>query len=288
MFEKSYSYYVARLFGWGIIAAILMPAMVHGAFEWANISPANRAECGIILNKINTPLAECANPSLLNESTPLSLEVSRSVPYQLKILSASQFGIQGHFRHLGLVGSASRFGRKGYQEQVFRLAAGRRMTDTFTLGLASEIYHLDLGDYGRKSILAWTVALRQELQPGLVWGALLRNIFGVRFTKRTPIPQIVTTGFSFKSKDLRLALEWSQDLDYPGSLRYGMDYQLFSLLNLEFGVNQRPAKISGGFSINYRGLKIEYAIDYNANMLRYTTDLGLVFTFDRPHLRANR
>jgi len=270
----------------GLILFLKGPGFVYGAFEWAQVSPRCRARGSIILTGNPSPLMSAPDPASLAQAF-LSAEASFTHPYQLSSLSASQFALQGYAHGWGWAGSWHQFGRRDYTEQKFDLSAGRSINAALSVGVTVTRYYLRIQKYGASSAWGWTLALRDELQPGLLWGVILRNVTNAQFHDPEAIPMIITTGFHLKVDDVSLGMEWEQDLDYPGGLRFGVEYQPVSSLRISFGASQRPARLAGGFSLIYRGIEIEYAADYCPALARFTTDLGLVVPLHWSRTGAN-
>lgn len=260
--------------------------LICGAFEWSQISPQSRARGSLNFSMNPSPLMVVREPSALPLAFP-ALEAAVAHPYQLTSLSASQVAVQGRFQQWGWSGSWQQFGRRDYTERKFNLAAGRSMNSTLNAGFTATLYSLRIRNYGQTSVLGWTLALRDELQPGLLWGVILENATHARFPGTEALPTIITTGFHMETKDLSLGVEWEQDLDYPGGLRFGVEYHPRPSIGLSAGVCQRPARIAGGFSLIYRGIEIEYAADYCPDLARFTADLGLVVRLRRGRTGTN-
>ncbi|NOZ74516.1 MAG: hypothetical protein GXO90_03955 [FCB group bacterium] len=270
----------------GLILFLKGIDFVYGAFEWAQVSPHNRARGSLILTVTPSPLMSTLDPSALVRARPAA-EAAIAHPYQLASLRASQFALQGYCNGWGWAGSWHQFGRRDYREQKFNLAVGRSINSYLSVGITANVYHLRIQNYGASSVLGWTLAIRDELQPGLLWGVILQNITNAQFHDTEGLPVIITTGFQMETKDLVLGMEWEQDLDYPGGLRFGVEYQPVSSIRISLGADQRPPRLAGGFSLIYRGVEIEYAVDYCPVLARFTTDLGLVVPLHRNRTGTN-
>ncbi len=270
-----------------IIISLLILSPAFGAFEWEFLSPGSRAQGCLMLQSAPTPLSITHDPAALGLAFPPQVEMAWARPYQIKLLKATQFGIQSRMAGWGLAGSVHQFGRRDYQERKVNLAVGRRLSATVAGGLTATLYSLRIQNYGHSTALGWTAALHGELQPGLLWGVIIQNMTGARLNVHPSIPEVVTTGFRLQLLKLDLGLEWEQDLDYPGSLKFGVEYRPTSFLKIRIGANQRPTRIAGGFALLYRGLHIDYAVDYCTDLARITTDIGLVLPLGWDRFRAN-
>ncbi len=87
-------------------------------------------------------------------------------------------------------------------------------------------------------------------------------------------PLIYNLGVSYFPIDLTtLNFSISKEIDFPISLRFGVEYSIFENIFIRIGTHNEPNIYSGGFGINYSLFTINYAITSHQ-------ELGLTHQFD--------
>ena len=116
------------------------------------------------------------------------------------------------------------------------------------------------------------------LNKNLIVGFSLHN--PLRFNKSNiELPLIYNVGFSYIPViNSSLNFTVSKEIDFPVSLRFGIEYEIIEYLHLRVGAQNEPDLYSGGFGIFYTFMNLNYAITTHPELdLSHQVDLIIRF-----------
>ncbi|HMT12590.1 MAG TPA: hypothetical protein PKA39_13315, partial [Ignavibacteria bacterium] len=88
-------------------------------------------------------------------------------------------------------------------------------------------------------------------------------------TQKDKLPQVYRTGLSIQPRtDLNFVLDVEKDTRYTASVKAGIEYTLYDMINLRAGIGTEPTKFSGGVGFCNSLFEVDYGF-YNHQ------DLGL-------------
>jgi hypothetical protein len=164
-----------------------------------------------------------------------------------------------------VAGSARTFGFDAFRETAFALSYARG----FSLGTARRVhagvraryYRLSLGDasdgasYGSAGTLGLSAGGVVQLVERLTLGATAVNLNAPAYTDSGPgLAQTLAVGLAYRPADrLLVTAAAHKDLDFPLSVRAGLEATPVEALAVRVGVSTRPARLTAGV-----GLRVEW------------------------------
>lgn len=119
-----------------------------------------------------------------------------------------------------------------------------------------------------------------EITPFLSIAASIKNITQTRFSRYTGeyFPTLMTTCLSYKPSNLIvLNCQYDKDLENPGMLKMGLEYNYSSLV-LRAGFITNPALLSFGLGFHHKKLRIDYGI-VNHHTLNSSHTISISYYF---------
>jgi hypothetical protein len=160
-----------------------------------------------------------------------------------------------------------RFGDDLYSEQVITSGYSNQ------LGLASLGLKVNYIQYKNGFGIHHAVSLNfgglAQLTPQIAVGAYIINLNQPKLSSSdNRLPTRLAAGLAFQPKGMVLLLvEVEKDLDYPMTIKGGLEYTLYKRIDFRTGFNLNPNSIFFGLGFLIRKIKIDYAF-------QYTTSLG--------------
>ncbi len=157
--------------------------------------------------------------------------------------------------------TASYFGYSAYNEQQMRLGYGRRLAETFSVGVAFTYLGTGLQEYGSASGVTMEAGLLYKVSDKVLLAAHVFNPLSVRMGDlEEPVPALLQTGIRYASSDsVRLYAEVCQQLGQPLQLRGGIEYEPDSWLLLQAGTTTQPVQFTAGMGIRRSPWQIHIA-----------------------------
>jgi hypothetical protein len=170
-----------------------------------------------------------------------------------------------------------RFGVPDYREQEVLLARSILFSESVSFGAALKGLHLRIADFG--SALAWAADAGFELRLKERWTASLsaRNLNRPRLGPVSP-PSGFLAGLSYRLAEfLRIEARLDQSSGGPLSFRSGLEGDA-GRIRLRGGWNSQTASFSGGFGLEVRSVRVDYAyVQTSALAPSHVLSVGLRF-----------
>lgn len=194
-------------------------------------------------------------------------------PYGIKELASGNFALTqptalGNF-NVGF----STYGFELYKENKFVLGYSNKILENFLFGFSTYYQTTSIKRYGSSGQFNISLGGLFLLSPNINLGFSLQN--PLRYSgSNINQPLIYNLGVSYFPIDLTtLNFSISKEIDFPISLRFGVEYSIFENIFIRIGTHNEPNIYSGGFGINYSLFTINYAITSHQ-------ELGLTHQFD--------
>lgn len=170
------------------------------------------------------------------------------------------------------------YGFELYRENQLNIAYATKFSDNIYLGLTSLYHSVSIDRYGNSGIFNIKIGGIFILDKIISIGFSLHN--PLRFSKsKIVLPLIYVAGFSYmpiKNSSLNFAVV--KEIDFPVSVKFGVDYKIIEYLNLRFGVQNEPNIYSAGFGIFYSFINLNYAVTSHPELgLSHQADLIINF-----------
>jgi len=255
-----------------IIVLLLVSFRTNFAqFELLDVGAKPIALGGAFTSLANNSNAVYYNPAGLSQM--LSREVSifySPAPYGLKELAngSVNFVEPTKFGAFGL--SAKTYGFELYKEITVTASYSNNYKKKIFYGANVNFYNLKIQNYGSASTFGIDIGGLAYLTDFLRWGFAAFNLNRPKIgTQEDKLPQVYRTGISVQPRnDINFMLDIEKDTRYTASVKAGIEYSLYDMIDLRAGIGTEPTKFSGGVGLYYSIFGIDYGF-YNHQ------DLGL-------------
>lgn len=265
------------------VIVIFPVKILLAAFESYPISTFNTGFGKMTLSTKGNILDIFNEPSSLIQFKKEGGEVIWNRPFQINELQQTAFAAGLIYKGWGIGIGASNFGNKIYSESIFTITAANSFKGKLNYGVNILVYQLKIDNYGTDHTIGITGSIRYNINKSWDWVSTVRNINLPKIgSTKEALPRIVTTGFvgSIYEK-ITIAAEWEQDIDFEGSLKFGVMLKPIDQLYISVGGLSNPGQFTAGISLNINKLYFEYGtIAYNDIGL-FTHQLGIGVNINR-------
>ena len=166
--------------------------------------------------------------------------------------------------------SAKTYGFELYKEITVTATYSNNYKKKIFYGANINYYNLKIQNYGSASTFGVDIGGLAYLTEFLRWGFAAFNLNRPKIgTQDDKLPQVYRTGISIQPrKELNFVLDVEKDTRYTASVKAGIEYSLYDMIDLRAGIGTEPTKFSGGVGLYYSIFEIDYGF-YNHQ------DLGL-------------
>lgn len=181
-------------------------------------------------------------------------------------------------KHLGL--ELRSFGNQIYQEKTAGFSYGLLYREILSLGLSVHFYNIAILGYQNSTAIGLTVGSVCDLSERLQVAVLFQNVNSPSIYKYSdPLPECFSMGIRYQPRTkIELCGEIFKDTEFPFSLRMGTILKPFDFVDLKFGAQFNPDRYSGGFSIYWKKLSLDFAFQHH-QVLPYTLYCGIGYGF---------
>lgn len=227
----------------------------------------------------NNAFSIFSNPAGLAQLTEREFGVYYSPsPFGIKELSNGyiSYAEPASFGNLSI--GAYTYGFELYRENQLNLAYSSKISDNIYFGLTTFYHSVKIERYGNSGVFNIKLGGIFILNEDVLLGFSLHN--PLRFNKsKIDLPLIYNVGFSYvpiKNSSLNFAI--SKEMNFPISIKFGIEYNLIEYMHLRVGVQNEPDIYSGGFGIFYSFMNLNYAITAHPELdLSHQVDLIIRF-----------
>ena len=171
-----------------------------------------------------------------------------------------------------------------YRESKVGLAYSTNITDEFYLGAVVNYQSVSIKNYGSSGTLTFDCGGLLWLQSNLRLGFAIQNITrGTYGDEKNQIPVVFSSGISYDyNNQLSLNAAFIKELDFPASLRFGIEYNVIEYIDLRLGLCDNPNSFSSGIGINYSFVQLDYAL-FTHQDLGLTHQVGIIIQFAKDN-----
>lgn len=160
------------------------------------------------------------------------------------------------------------FGFSLYREIRVGLAYSMNFSPQLSLGIKLNYHQLIVGEnLGTSGSFYPDIGSNYRFNDKIELGVLFKNITLSKkhneWEQFWPITSIVGIKINV-NKRVQMYLENAIELEQALSFRYGVEYQIHSLLILRTGINSHPASFTFGFGLLLKKFKIDFATSYQS------------------------
>ncbi len=157
-----------------------------------------------------------------------------------------------------------------YREIQIGIAYSIKFSPQFSLGLKLNYQNLTLAEnLGSSGSFYPDIGSNYRFNDKIELGVLFKNITLTKIheTGRQTWPVVSIVGIKYSINTLvQMHLESAIELDHSISIRYGLEYQVHSILLLRAGINSQPASFTFGFGLILKNFKIDLASSYQSTL----------------------
>lgn len=254
-----------------IILFLVSFRITYSQFELIDIGAKPISMGGAFTSLANNSNAVYYNPAGISQLPFREVSIFYSpAPFGLKELAngSVNFVQPTKFGAFGL--SAKTYGFELYKEITATLTYANNYNRKIYYGANINYYNLKIQNYGSASTFGIDIGAMAYLTDFLRWGFSAFNLNRPSIgTQKDKLPQVYRTGLSIQPRtDLNFVLDVEKDTRYTASVKAGIEYTMYDMINLRAGIGTEPTKFSGGVGFCYSLFEIDYGF-YNHQ------DLGL-------------
>lgn len=177
-------------------------------------------------------------------------------------------------------GGAGTFGFEDYRESFLHLgwAQGFSLGTARLLraGLDLRYHHTSIATYGQAGALGLNAGVQARPLPTLTFGAHATNLNAPQLIDGEDLPRSLAVGLSYAAAPpLTVLIDAVKDIDFPLSVRGGMEAYPVAVLALRAGFTTRPTRFTAGAGIRLGPLAADLAAEQHQD-LGWSPAVGLV------------
>lgn len=163
---------------------------------------------------------------------------------------------------------ARSYGFEDFRETVLGVGFGRGIpispTRELQAGIALRYTGVSIPDFGSSGAIGLSAGLIVELLPGMSFGAHALNLNRPQLSDFDPLESRLDAGLLYEAHPAaRVLLAVSKDLDFPLSLRGGLEVQPVDILFARAGFTTEPTRFSAGAGFNLAMLRADVAFEHH-------------------------
>jgi len=220
---------------------------------------------GINFSDINSLFTNQAGLATLENTSFLVSAERRFALADLNNLSAG-FALPTNSGTFGI--SVNYFGFEQYNETKVGLAYGRKLMDKLSIGVQFDVLNTRIPEYGSQNLFTFEVGLQSELSKQLTLGFHLFNPVKLEIAEEEYLPTIIQAGVTYTpSKKVLVNLELEKDIDFPFTVKLGIEYEMVESFYLRIGASTDPTLLSFGLGYQLKDqLRLDFASSYHQEL----------------------
>lgn len=176
------------------------------------------------------------------------------------------------------LGGAGTFGFDAYRESYFSLGAAYGFdlgtSRVVHLGFRTRYYHTSIASYGHAGTIGFTVGSQVQILPTLTFGVLATNLNAPRLASDVELPQSLALGVAYEAAPaFMVVVDAMKDIDFPLSLRGGVEVEPLSPLMLRAGFTTAPTRFTTGAGVHLGAVTADVAAE-NHQALGWSPAVG--------------
>lgn len=187
-------------------------------------------------------------------------------------------GFHGSIGPIHLGAGLFRFGEEIFNEQMLIVGAGHKIRHT-SLGISLQYHQFHMEQYGNIGTVSISFGGITKINDNLLLGAFIFNASQASLSENTgeKIPTVMNLGLSYTMKTgFRFCIESEKEIDYPVSIRSGLEYNYRKKFFIRSGIKIQPFASCYGIGFHSRRFIIDYGLQNN-RQLGISQQVSLVF-----------
>lgn len=260
-----------RSFTFIIVFVLVSFRISYSQFELIDIGAKPISLGGAFTSLANNSNAVYYNPAGISQLPFREVSFFYSpAPFGLKELANGSVNYVEPTKYGAFGLSAKTYGFELYKEITATVTYANNYKGKIFYGTNINYYNLKIQNYGSASTFGIDIGVMAYITDYLRWGFTAYNLNRPSIgTQKDKLPQVYRTGISVQPRnDLNFVLDIEKDTRYTASVKAGVEYTLYNMIDLRAGIGTEPTRFSGGIGIYYSLFEIDYGF-YNHQ------DLGL-------------
>lgn len=254
-----------------IVLSFVLFRITFSQFELLDVGAKPIALGGAFTSLANNSNAIYYNPAGISQLPFREVSIFYSpAPFGLKELANGSVNYvePTKFGAFGL--SAKTYGFELYKEVTITATYSNNYKKKIFYGANINYYNLKIQNYGSASTFGIDIGGLAYLTDFLRWGFAAFNLNRPKIgTQDDKLPQVYRTGISIQPRNgVNFILDIEKDTRYTTSVKAGIEYSLYDMVDLRAGIGTEPTRFSGGIGLYYSIFELDYGF-YNHQ------DLGL-------------
>lgn len=180
-------------------------------------------------------------------------------------------------------GYARTYGFEDFRESVFGVGFGHAFNLSATrqihVGAALRYTSVMIPDFDSPGALGLSLGVLVEVMPGLNFGAHGLNINRPKLSSLDPLETRLDAGLSYRAHERALVVMGvSKDLDFPLSVRGGLEVQPVDVFFVRAGFSTEPTRFSTGVGVLFSMIRADLAIEHH-EVLGWTPAFEVAFSW---------
>lgn len=260
-----------------LLFAIFLPSLLMPVFEEVETSPRAEGMAEAVTSCPRDPLEAVYNPAGIAFLNGVQLKAFYKKPFGLinsagasisfqntlgtTALNARWLSVKGDYRSSdsSLISSDAELHRELYVSFTHAVIMNR----FFSSGVSVNTYSLKQERFGTAYAIGLDAGVLGTLYGVWKIGFSMKNINSPSVGKEYPeyLPRVIRAGVSFQPADnINTSLDFRQEIGFPLRIAFGQEYGISEYLTLRAGIQTEPVRFSAGFSLNYTGFALDYAV----------------------------
>lgn len=261
------------------VVGIMSPRMARSQTGMDLVPPARGAALAGATTALPGDLGSHANPAGNAAAVRRGFVFYAQEAYRLQALRLTGVHSVVPLAWATVTGGLSAFGFEDYQEVYASAGVARG----FALGTTRKVYagarlryyHTHISSYGSARALGLSMGLLVAALPTLHLGAQLINLNAPSLTRDSSLPQVLALGVAYQAHtSAQILLDLVKDIDFPLSVRSGLEVYPVPRLALRVGVATEPTRFAAGAGLRVGRLRADLAADRHLD-LGWTPSIAL-------------
>ncbi|MBI9069970.1 MAG: hypothetical protein JEY94_00130 [Melioribacteraceae bacterium] len=167
-----------------------------------------------------------------------------------------------------------------YKENTISLGFAAEISENLFGGITLNYHNISIKNYGSAGAFIFDTGIIYKPIENIRFGLSISNLnYASVSDSENQIPTVFRSGITyslFNKCFLNLAVE--KEIEFPISIRGGLEYPIIEFLSIRTGFKNEPASYSVGIGINYLYFKLDYSF-FTHQDLGLTHQAGIIISF---------
>jgi hypothetical protein len=183
----------------------------------------------------------------------------------------------------------SQFGSDVYRETNLSLGLSHKLGNV-SIGLRANYFQMSIEGLGTRRRILLEFGGVMQLSKTLWLGAHIYNFNQAKVAdfQDERLPVVMKAGLSYRpTNKVMINLETEKDINFPQTIKLGIEYKIVSSLALRTGISTQPFIQSYGVEFSYYAFNILYTLSTHAQLLP-SHQIGIAYHFRKLKKQENQ